>query len=70
MDAATTEAAKDVPRAMETADPRVLQASNYPMQPWLDVAEGGWATVVAVNNRHRLHVAADDVPGIVEELRR
>ena len=26
------------------ADPRVLQVSNYPMQPWLDVAEGGWAT--------------------------
>ena len=29
----------------------------------------GWATVVAVNNRHRLRVQADDVPGIVEELR-
>jgi NADH-quinone oxidoreductase subunit E len=29
----------------------------------------GWATVVAVNNRHRLHVRAEDVPGIVEELR-
>jgi NADH-quinone oxidoreductase subunit E len=30
----------------------------------------GWATVVAVDNRHRLHVKAADVPGIVEELRR
>lgn len=30
----------------------------------------GWATVVAVNNRHRLRVQAGDVPGIVEELRR
>lgn len=30
----------------------------------------GWATVVAVNNRHRLHVHAADVPGIVAELRR
>jgi NADH-quinone oxidoreductase subunit E len=30
----------------------------------------GWATVVAVNNRHRLHVTAEDVPAIVEELRR
>jgi NADH-quinone oxidoreductase subunit E len=30
----------------------------------------GWATVVAVNNRHRLRVTAGDVPGIVEELRR
>ena len=29
----------------------------------------GWATVVAVNNRHRLHVSADDVPAIVAELR-
>jgi NADH-quinone oxidoreductase subunit E len=29
----------------------------------------GWATVVAIDNRHRLHVSADDVPGIVEELR-
>ncbi len=29
----------------------------------------GWATVVAINNRHRLRVSADDVAGIVEELR-
>jgi NADH:ubiquinone oxidoreductase subunit E len=29
----------------------------------------GWATVVAIDNRHRLRVRADDVPGIVEELR-
>jgi NADH-quinone oxidoreductase subunit E len=29
----------------------------------------GWATVVAIDNRHRLGVRADDVPGIVEELR-
>jgi len=29
----------------------------------------GWATVVAVNNRHRLRVQAEDVPGIAEELR-
>ncbi len=28
----------------------------------------GWATVVAVDNRHRLHVRAGDVPGIVREL--
>ena len=30
----------------------------------------GWATVVAIDNRHRLRVRAEDVPGIVEELRR
>jgi NADH:ubiquinone oxidoreductase subunit E len=29
----------------------------------------GWATIVAIDNRHRLHVHADDVPGIVAELR-
>jgi len=29
----------------------------------------GWATVVAIDNLHRLRVSADDVPGIVEELR-
>ena len=29
----------------------------------------GWATIVAVDNRHRLRVSAEDVPGIVEELR-
>jgi NADH-quinone oxidoreductase E subunit len=29
----------------------------------------GWATIVAIDNRHRLRVQAADVPGIVEELR-
>ena len=29
----------------------------------------GWATVVAIDNRHRLRVQADDVPRIIEELR-
>jgi len=29
----------------------------------------GWATIVAIDNRHRLRVQADDVPGIVQELR-
>jgi len=29
----------------------------------------GWATVVSIDNRHRLRVKADDVPGIAEELR-
>jgi NADH:ubiquinone oxidoreductase subunit E len=29
----------------------------------------GWATVVAIDNRHRLRVKAEDVPSIVEELR-
>ncbi len=29
----------------------------------------GWATIVAIDNRHRLNVKADDVPRIVAELR-
>ena len=29
----------------------------------------GWATIVAVDNRHRLHVQAKDVPRMVAELR-
>jgi NADH:ubiquinone oxidoreductase subunit E len=29
----------------------------------------GWATVVAIDNRHRLRVRAEDVAAIVEELR-
>ena len=29
----------------------------------------GWATIVAVDNRHRLRVQAEDVPQIVAELR-
>jgi NADH:ubiquinone oxidoreductase subunit E len=29
----------------------------------------GWATIVAIDNRHRLHVQSDDVPRIVAELR-
>ena len=29
----------------------------------------GWATVVAIDNRHRLRVQAEDVAAIVEELR-
>ena len=39
----------DHARAMET-DPRVLQVAPCPMQPWLDVAEGGWATIVTTDN--------------------
>ena len=38
----------DHARAME-ADPRVLQASCYPMQPWLDAAEAGWSAVVVTD---------------------
>ena len=59
----------DRARALE-ADPRVLQASNYPMQPWLDVAEGGWSTVVVTNNDLPLaEKLADELADLAWSLR-
>jgi microcystin degradation protein MlrC len=59
----------DRARAMES-DPRVLQASNYPMQPWLDVAEGGWSTIVVTNNDQALAEAlADELADLCWSLR-
>ena len=34
--------------------PGVLDVSPYPMQPWLDVAEGGWSVVVHTNGDRAL----------------
>lgn len=39
----------DLAREMETR-PGVVSVSPFPMQPWLDVPEGGWAAVVVTNN--------------------
>lgn len=39
----------DCAREMEILD-KVIAVSNFPMQPWLDVPEGGWTTVVVTNN--------------------
>jgi microcystin degradation protein MlrC len=39
----------DRARAMEEMD-KVVAVSNFPMQPWLDVPEGGWMTVVVTDN--------------------
>ena len=39
----------DRARELEAVD-GVVQISNFPMQPWLDVAEGGWATVVVTDD--------------------
>lgn len=59
----------DRARAME-ADPRVLQASNYPMQPWLDVAEGGWSTIVVTDNDQALaEKLADELADLCWSLR-
>jgi len=60
----------DKARAMEAADPRVLQASNYPMQPWLDVTEGGWSTIVVTNNDQQLaEDLADELADLCWSLR-
>lgn len=39
----------DLAREMETR-PNVVSVSTFPMQPWLDIPEGGWAAVVVTNN--------------------
>ena len=49
-------------RAGETTDEFTLRTVEC-------IGGCGWATIVAVNNRHRLHVQAEDVPQIVAELR-
>ncbi len=60
----------DRARAMEKEDPRVLQASNYPMQPWLDVAEAGWATVVVTNGDQALaEKLADELVDLAWSMR-
>lgn len=59
----------DRARAMEQ-DPRVLQASNYPMQPWLDVAEGGWSAIVVTDNDAPLaERLADELADLVWSMR-
>lgn len=49
----------DLARDMERRT-GVLDASPYPMQPWLDVAEGGWAVVVHTDNDQALAEALAD----------
>jgi microcystin degradation protein MlrC len=59
----------DAARAVE-ADSRVLQASNYPMQPWLDVAEGGWSVIVVTDNDAELaEKLADELADLCWSLR-
>ena len=59
----------DRARALEV-DPKVLQVSNYPMQPWLDVAEGGWSTIVVTDGDQALaERLADEMAGMVWDMR-
>ncbi|HEX2553908.1 MAG TPA: M81 family metallopeptidase [Microvirga sp.] len=59
----------DRARALE-ADPRVLQVSNYPMQPWLDVAEGSWATIAVTDgDRDLAERIADEMADLAWSMR-
>ncbi len=59
----------DRARAMEE-DERVIQASLYPMQPWLDVDEGGWSAIVVTNDAPALAQAlADELADLAWSLR-
>lgn len=59
----------DRARAMER-DPRVLQACPFPMQPWLDVDNGGWAvTVTTDGDRALADKLADELADLCWSLR-
>jgi microcystin degradation protein MlrC len=59
----------DRARALE-ADPRVLHVANFPMQPWLDVAEGGWATLVVTDRDQGLaEKVADEMADLAWSMR-
>jgi microcystin degradation protein MlrC len=44
----------DRARDLESGDPTVLAASTFPMQPWLDIDQGGWATVAVTDGDREL----------------
>lgn len=59
----------DAARAFE-ADSRVLQVAPFPMQPWLDVAEGGWSVVVVTDGDHSLaNEIADEMADLCWSMR-
>ena len=59
----------DRARAIEE-DGRVIQASLYPMQPWLDVDEGGWSAIVVTDEAPALAQAlADELADLAWSLR-
>jgi NADH:ubiquinone oxidoreductase subunit E len=56
-------------RELEVAAGSTSENGEYTLGTIECLGGCGWATVVAIDNRHRLRVTADDVAGIVEELR-
>lgn len=60
----------DRARAIERADPKVLQVVPCPMQPWLDVADGGWTvTVVTDGDTALAERVADEMADLCWSLR-
>lgn len=60
----------DQARAHEAADKRVLHVANFPMQPWLDVEDGGWAVVVVTDGDKELaERLADEMANLAWSLR-
>ncbi len=60
----------DRARQIEADDPKVLQISNFPMQPWLDVEGGGWSTVVVTDNDEALaRQVADEMADLAWSMR-
>lgn len=59
----------DRAREMETR-PGVVAVSPFPIQPWLDVPEGGWTTVVVTDNDPTLaHKLSAELAQMAWELR-
>jgi len=59
----------DRAREMER-DARVLSVSPFPMQPWLDAAEGGWAMIVVTDNDADLaETLADELADLAWSMR-
>ncbi len=60
----------DRARELERQEPGILQISNFPMQPWLDVDEGGWATVVVADGDSGLAERyADELAGLAWSMK-
>ena len=59
----------DAARSLEMQD-KVVAASCFPMQPWLDVPEGGWSAVVVTNDDQALaDDLANELAGMAWEMR-
>lgn len=60
----------DRARGLEAAFPQVIQISNFPMQPWLDIEDAGWATVVHTDGDQALaDRLADELADLAWSLR-